>query len=99
MSNKIYHALGFLEWAKKMLPEETYAEINKKAGPAAGGIAKKLKAEATARLEKAFIETPNNYKGLGHDSTLAVVASKGKFAQDDVDYRDKDFFGDRACGS
>lgn len=96
---KEYHALGFLKWAKEILTDEQYEEINKKAIPAAGGIAKKINKLANDRLNKAFIETPTSIAGLGQASTLQVVREKGsKFDKDESDFINKTDFGFEACG-
>ncbi len=98
-SDKVYHALAFLDHAKKILTEDQYAEVNKKAAPAAGGIAKKINKLANDRLNKAFLESPTNREGLGQASTLAVVNTKGSlFNKDEAEFENKADFGFEACG-
>lgn len=95
--DKNNHALAFIKWAKELLPAETYNEVNKKAAPASGGIAKKLNAIAKERLDKALLESPTNLKGLGNDSTLAVVRAKGKFAQEAANFQTQTDYGYETC--
>lgn len=97
-ANKEYHALAFLKWAKDILTPEQYEEVNKKAVPAAGGIAKKVNKMAQDRLEKAFLESPTNRAGLGQASTLLAVSTKGKFSKEDAEFENKADFGFEACG-
>lgn len=96
--NKEFHALAFHKWAKELLTEEQYEAVNKKAAPAAGGMAKKVNQLAKDRLEKAFTESPQSRKELGHDSTLFVVSEKGKFTKEDSEFENLADFGWEACG-
>lgn len=99
MENKVYHALAFLDHAKKILTKDQYEEVNKKAAPAAGGIAKKINKLANDRLNKAFLESPTNRAGLGFSSSLAVVNTKGsKLSKEDAEFENKADFGFEACG-